>query len=724
MTFSLGNQPFNISALLYPDSNVPPGIGWQYDRYQNSTLTLTFSFSTNSNFQFQQIYQDAFSELQGFLNVQFSRVADQPEFLTSQTFSGEYGFDVGADLRLSQQSDTLPGYFGTSDVWWWNTDSDFDMEDIDAVNRIYAINSYTILHELGHALTLKHPSNFQSPTQSPFLLPQEQNNNYTVMHYDTHSQLLPDSSSGDWDFRHYQLYDVYALQLRFGANQSTYAGSDNHTTSSLGVDQWLKVLWDAAGTDTLDMSSESRAQLIDIRSGGFNNIGSISGNNPSGYNLAIAIGAQIENAKGGSGDDIINGNDVGNQLDGGLGADTIFGFAGDDVIAGGTGSANTLYGGLGNDIFIVQASGDSVIELAGEGTDEVRTALGLLTLAANVENLTYTAGSTSFVGLGNSLNNVITGGTGRDDLYGYAGDDTLIDGGVNNGNSDTLIGGTGNDIYIVTERTSSTIELAGEGIDEVRTIFSIFGLQSNVENLTYTDNAIHQAGVGNNLDNVIRGGTGGDDLFGRDGNDTLYGGSGTPNTLLGQLGDDTYVVDTLGDSVIEYVGEGIDTVRASVAGFTLPANVENLLYVGSGTFIGVGNALGNAITGGAGYDQLNGLDGNDFITGGSGADLLQGGTGADQFRYTGGETGLDRIIDFTGGSDKIALSTIGFTHTATVAFVSSGAPVATTSNSTFLYNVNNGIVSYDADGTGAGAAVQIAQLNAGLTLSAGDFIFY
>ncbi len=64
-----------------------------------------------------------------------------------------------------------------------------------------------------------------------------------------------------------------------------------------------------------------------------------------------------------------------------------------------------------------------------------------------------------------------------------------------------------------------------------------------------------------------------------------------------------------------------------------------------------------------------------------------------------------------------------YVHTATVDFVSTGGPVASTTQSTFMYDVNTGIVSYDEDGTGIGAAVQIAQLNTGLTLSASDFIF-
>jgi serralysin len=372
-------------------------------------------------------------------------------------------------------------------------------------------------------------------------------------------------------------------------------------------------------------------------------------------------------------------------------------------------SFSDIGGRVGN----VSIGRGSVIEdaIGGTGND---------TLYGNAVDNVLTGGAGNDILLGNDGNDTLNGGSGANVLVGGVGNDTLIV----TGSGNELIGGVGNDIYVISSLSDSTIELVGEGTDTVQTTIGIYGLQSNVENLTLTDNATHGAGVGNSLDNVIRGGTGTDDLFGRDGNDTLFGGTGAANTLLGQQGNDIYVVETVGDSVIEFIGEGTDTVQTALASFVLRDNVENLTYTGAGAFTGIGGIDDNMITGGAGADFLSGLNGNDILIGGSGADILLGGSGADQFRYMGGETGLDRILDFASGSDKIALSATGFVHTATVAFVSTGAPAPTTGNSTFLYNVNNGILSYDADGTGAGAAVQLAQLNAGLTVAAGDFIFF
>jgi Ca2+-binding RTX toxin-like protein len=288
-----------------------------------------------------------------------------------------------------------------------------------------------------------------------------------------------------------------------------------------------------------------------------------------------------------------------------------------------------------------------------------------------------------------------------------------------------MIGGTGNDRYLVSVLGDSTVELAGEGIDEVQTSLATYALQANIENLTFSaGNVPHAAGVGNALDNVITGASAYDELYGLAGNDTLRGGSTVANTLLGGAGDDLYVATAVGDSIIELAGEGTDTVQTNSTTFTLRANVENLTYTGTLLFTGIGNAEANSITGGAAADFLSGLDGADILTGGSGADTLLGGAGADQFRYTGTETGVDRILDFAAGSDQIALSNTGYTHTTITGFIQGPNAVATEAVSTFLYDTVTGMVSLDADGNGAGAAVQIAQLNAGLSLSVTDFVFY
>jgi Ca2+-binding RTX toxin-like protein len=420
---------------------------------------------------------------------------------------------------------------------------------------------------------------------------------------------------------------------------------------------------------------------------------------------------------GGAGNDIIFGDAGDDVLNGEDGNDVLVGGAGVDIISGGLGS-NEIYGGTGDDVFIVANAGDTILEYANEGIDAVQTALAGYTLRDNIENLTFTS-NTSHGGIGNALDNRIVGGTAYDELFGLGGNDTLTGG---SGAANALFGGTGNDTYIVTVRGDSTIEYANEGTDTVRTELSLYVLQNNVEDLIFTDDGTH-AGAGNAEKNFIIGGTGADELNGLDGNDTIGGGWGAANTLLGGKGDDVIYANAVGDSVIEYFGEGNDTVFTTLNTFYLRDNVENLMFLGTGSFSGIGSADDNLIAGGASADFLSGMDGNDILIGTAGADLLIGGNGADQFWYEGGETGYDRIIDFTPGLDKIVLLQTGFTHTETFAFVSGPGAVASSSNSTFLYDTNTGIVSYDVDGSGGQAAVQLAQLNTGLTLTVGDFIF-
>ncbi len=455
------------------------------------------------------------------------------------------------------------------------------------------------------------------------------------------------------------------------------------------------------------------------------------------------------------GDDFLDGGDGDDVIDGGTGRDQLVGRAGNDLLIGGADGGDELYGGAGNDVFVVANGGETIVEFTNDGTDTVETALANYILsAANVENLTGTSGAGQGL-FGNALANRIQGGAGNDTLVGLGGDDVYVL--VNSGDSiveaagggtdtietalaayvmaaanvenlfgtsgagqtlvanananritggagnDTLVGLGGDDVYVVLNAGDSIVEAAGGGIDSVETALANYTLAGEVEKLIFTGIGSF-SGTGNSGANTLSGGAGDD-------------------TLAGLGGDDTYLVANTGDTIIEAAGGGADTVRTSLAAYTLPANVENIVYTGATGFSGVGNAEANGIEGGAGADFLSGLGGNDILIGGSGADILLGGAEADQFRYNGGETGYDRILDFTVGVDKIALANTGFTHTATIDYIATGAPVATSSNSTFLYDVNSGILSYDADGNGTVAAVQLAQLNTGLTLTVSDFVF-
>ncbi len=143
-------------------------------------------------------------------------------------------------------------------------------------------------------------------------------------------------------------------------------------------------------------------------------------------------------------------------------------------------------------------------------------------------------------------------------------------------------------------------------------------------------------------------------------NETFFGTLGD-DTFYGKDGNDTYYVNTANDLVVENVAEGLDTVHASIASYALTANVENLIYDGTGSFTGTGNDLDNVVDarataaastllGGSGSDTLYGGDGNDRLDGGTGGDRLFGRAGNDVYVYDP----FDTIIENAGeGSDTI-----------------------------------------------------------------------
>jgi Ca2+-binding RTX toxin-like protein len=154
---------------------------------------------------------------------------------------------------------------------------------------------------------------------------------------------------------------------------------------------------------------------------------------------------------GGSSADTIIGGALGDTLTGGGGNDRLEGGAGKDVLDGGVG-LDTLAGGGGDDVYLVEAASDSIVEQAKGGVDEVRTALASYTLGAQIEDLTGTSASGQTL-TGNGLKNEITGGAAADVLFGLGGSDKLFGGAGNDrleggAGSNTLDGGAGLDTLV------------------------------------------------------------------------------------------------------------------------------------------------------------------------------------------------------------------------------------------------------------------------------------
>ncbi|MDO9241888.1 MAG: calcium-binding protein [Methylicorpusculum sp.] len=232
------------------------------------------------------------------------------------------------------------------------------------------------------------------------------------------------------------------------------------------------------------------------------------------------------------------GNDVLNGL---AGTDKLFGYAGNDILNGGRGH-DIMAGGIGDDIYIVDSAGDSVIENAGEGIDKIESSVSFK-LSPHVEWLQLT-GIRSINATGNELDNVLMGNNAANILNGGTG-------------IDTLIGGRGNDTYIVDNVGDVVIEYSNQGFDIVQSSVS-FALSRHIENLTLTGSAVID-GIGNELNNLLRGNVSNNSLTGGAGNDSLYGDRG--NDLLdGGIGDDYLNGGTGSDTYLFSRGSGKDTI--------------------------------------------------------------------------------------------------------------------------------------------------------------------
>ena len=378
---------------------------------------------------------------------------------------------------------------------------------------------------------------------------------------------------------------------------------------------------------------------------------------------------------------------------------TGFTFSG-DAVTGGTVTQFESYEGLGTGlnyrITSANASAVTVYDYLSTGQSEALKAYVL-------------RGADSLVGSGSS-----------DWLMGMAGNDTLVGGaGV-----DTMYGGDGSDTYYIQQLGDLAVETNATSTGGTDTVYSYLSSHTLAANVEY--GVVRTTGTasltGNALANRLTGSTGAN---------TLDGGAGV-DTMIGGDGSDTYAVRQVGDLVSETNAAstgGTDTVSSYLSSYTLTANVERGVIAVTTTASLVGNTLANILTGSTGANALSGGAGNDILIGGAGNDVLTGGSGSDAFRFTAapnGSTNVDRIADFVAIDDTLQLENAVFaklttTGTLSAANFRSGVGAhALDSNDYVLYDTGTGKLYYDADGSGAGAAIQTAALTGMPTITNAD----
>lgn len=237
----------------------------------------------------------------------------------------------------------------------------------------------TLLHEIGHALGLKH--SFDASDYSSANLPSNLDAYpYSIMSYSAY----PGENRSKVDFQPTtpMLLDIAAIQYLYGVNK-TYNSGNNTYTFSQGT-SYFQTIWDGGGTDSIVWSATTESCTIDLRAGYWSDLGNTltftkpnSSTVTSRNTLTIAYGCTIENATGGDANDILNGNDVANQLNGGKGDDVLRGFGGNDVINGGDGVDTYWLEGHQSDYSFKLASSILTVTDNGGNGDGIDTLTGI-----------------------------------------------------------------------------------------------------------------------------------------------------------------------------------------------------------------------------------------------------------------------------------------------------------------------------------------------------------
>jgi Ca2+-binding RTX toxin-like protein len=291
---------------------------------------------------------------------------------------------------------------------------------------------------------------------------------------------------------------------------------------------------------------------------------------------------------------LVNGQEMLVSVDTLLNIENLRGTAFNDQLIGNE-LNNELRGLGGSDIYTVQNAGDTIVEAAGQGNDEVRAAVSYtLTAGADVETLRTTddAGTAAINLTGNGANNRVIGNNGTNTLDGGGG------------NGDTLEGRGGSDTYLVNNANVTITEGGGQGIDTVRTSVS-YALTAGADvELLATSNDAGTAALnltGNGNGNEVRGNNGNNVIAGGDGNDFLTGLGGQDTFLFNTALNAASNVDQITD-----LTSGADRIHLENAIFTAFAAgnlaADRLFVVGTGTQDANDNLVYNRATGELFYD--------------------------------------------------------------------------------------------------------------------------
>jgi len=561
-------------AIVNDYSALLSGTSWSGKNAQNAPVILTYSFATqipdylrSGGYSSEGIasFTPFSSTEQAVARSALQKWADVSgiQFVEVTTGVGELVFSK-LDFSLFWQLRDSIGYtfLGDRSIGATEASSAAPPGDV-LIDLDYATNPYVLLHEIGHALGLKHP--FEGTTRLESSL---DNHAYTVMSY-------------TGDFRSVLgALDVQAVQSMYG----------NASSDGTNLASWS---WNSTAATLTQIGKPTNDTIFGT--------------------------GQRDIVRGEGGDDRIAGYAGDDRLDGGSGNDLLFGGDGDDVLVGGPGN-DILIGGnshtdpnTAGDIADYSSSASSIDvdlnarwegsvyrEAVASGSD-----IGIDTLYG----IRRIVGSTS--------GDVIRGSYLADILLGGGGDDILR----GNGGTDTLDGGAGAADWVDLSNNSAEVWLTLKGETDATVVTYDRGYGTNKGTVRNIENVLGGSGndrlSGDGLANELHGLGGDDFLEGRAGNDVLRGGvgkdvlDGGDGVDLADYSDKTVaVVVTLSgaaDVIVTVGGVAEDTIR----------NIENV----------AGGSADDVLVGDSQANELRGLGGNDILRGGLGNDVLDGGVG-------------------------------------------------------------------------------------------------
>ena len=656
-SFPTNSSLWSTSSSLGYGSTSGSGEPWSSSYAPlNSTQQQAFraalqAWANVANIQFTEVTET--SSLVGDIRVAFTSMSSSYSAWAYYPQSGPKSGDVWLNAAESSNTNPTVGSFGFM----------------------------TLMHELGHALGLKH--SFETEPGNSTVMPSAyESRRYTVMSY-------TDATSSNAEPSTPMLYDIQAIQYLYGANTSYNTG--NNTYSYSNATEVMEAIWDAGGTDTLDAGNQTLGITLDLRAGHYSSIGVRSGGLAAVDNIAIAYNVTIENAVGGSGNDVIYGNDVANTLNGAVGNDTIYTMGGNDTVYGGGGGdilylgdaggavqmsgIETLVGGSGFDVVSADAAtllvSGATDALIGLGAAEVVTLQdgGMTLITASLETLIGGLG-TDRANLGNRGNTTVVSGV--EIIIGSLNTDVITlsdpDTTVIASRLETLIGGLGTMDRVNLGNLGSTTVVSGTEI-------IIGSLNTDVVTLSDPGTTV----IASRLETLI-GSVGTMDRvnLGNLGSTTVVSGMeiiiGSLNTDVVTLSDpDTTVIASRLETLIGSVGTMDRVNLGNLGSTTVVSGIEEIVGSLNTDLITLGASVSGlriqgveTLTGSFGDDGVTVTSGGGMVfTGGSGADtlILTAAAATDTVMFSsvtdgaaaGASSGFDQILGFQSGTDVVGI---------------------------------------------------------------------